>query len=167
MCIRYWMKYVGIPSKQEQWVNSPNLPCKAELFSPMSSAWNCLIQGTFSRSRPWLPTTPSASPPCSSFSPFSLGGWEMLFIFWKLTAVLLCLWFPEEWLCGVSEQLLRADPGWWHTSLGTLSITLLAFPLRQEGYLSNGMTHFSALSVLKYQVSELIESRWAFLQKKV
>lgn len=33
VCIRYWMKYVGIPSKQEQWVNSPNLPCKAELFS--------------------------------------------------------------------------------------------------------------------------------------
>lgn len=127
VCIRYWMQYIGLHSKQEPWVNCSNLPCTAELFS---SAWNCLIQGTVSRSRPWLTTLPSASPPCLFFSPFTeaLEGWEMLFIFWKLLAVLLCLWFPEEWLCGVSEQLLRADPGWQHTSLGTLSITLSAFP---------------------------------------
>lgn len=104
---------------------------------------------------PWLPTIPSASPPCLFVSPFTqvLKGWEMLFIFWKLLAVLFCLWFPEEWLCWVSEQLLRADPSWRHTSHGTLSITLLALPLRQDSYLSNGMTHFSVLSVLKYQVN--------------
>lgn len=35
----------------------------------------------------------------------------MLFIFWKLLSVPLSLWFPEEWLHEVSEQLLRADPG--------------------------------------------------------
>lgn len=33
VCIRYWNKYVGLPSKQEPWVNCSNLPCKAELFS--------------------------------------------------------------------------------------------------------------------------------------
>lgn len=73
----------------------------------------------------------------------------MLLIFWKLLAVPLGLWFPEEWLWGVSEQLLGADPGCWHTSLKSLSITVTTFPRRQDSYLSNGTTHFSVLSVLK------------------
>lgn len=33
VCIRYWMKYIGLPSNQEPWVNCSNLPRKAGLFS--------------------------------------------------------------------------------------------------------------------------------------
>lgn len=169
MCISHWMKYIGLPSKQEPWVNCSNLPCKQGCFPYIL----CLelphsrdIQQEQALTPNYLLCFSSLFVLLSIY-PGSLEGWEMLFIFWKLLAVLLCLWFPEEWLCGVSEQLLRADLGWQHSSLGTLSITLSAFPLRQDSYLSNGMTHFSALSVLKYQVCELIESRWLFLLKKV
>lgn len=170
-CIRYWMKYFGLPSKQELWMNCSNLPCKAEKYC---FPYILCLELPHSRDiQQKQALTPSYSLHFSSLFvllsiyPGSLEGWEMLFIFRKLLPVLLCLWFPEEWLCWVSEQLLRAGPGWRHTSLGTLSITLLAFPLRQDSYLSDGMTDFSTLSVLKYQVSELIESRWMFLQKKV
>lgn len=59
------------------------------------------------------PAIPSASPPCSFFSLFThiLLRDERCFSFlWKLLAVLLSLWFPEEWLRGVSEQLFWGRP---------------------------------------------------------
>lgn len=73
--------------------------------------------------------------------------------------------WPSRWVCGflrngVSEQLLGADPGSQPMSLKSLSITPVAFP-SEAGQLSVSWndTFFSALSVLKYQVSKLIGSR--------
>jgi len=95
-------------------VNCPNLPCKAELFSLCPPTLHCLTQDAH-LAEAGLGSTYSLCFPSLfillSVYPCSLEGREMLFIFWKLLAVPLSLWFPEEWLRGVSEQLLRADPG--------------------------------------------------------
>lgn len=101
-----------------------------------------------------------------SLYPGSLEGWEILFIFWKLLAVLLSVvsWGMAVWAFWTAAQgrprLTTHQP--WNSFHYIIGISL-----RQDSYLSHGMTRFSVLSVLKYQVSELIESRWMFLQKKV
>lgn len=105
---------------QEPWVNCPDLPCKAESSLLCPSVLNCLMQETEAGpDSNYSLCFPSLFVLLSVY-PHSLERWEMLFIFWKLLAMPLSLWFPEEWLHGVSEQLLRAD--------GTRALNL--FPLQ-------------------------------------
>lgn len=170
MCIRYWMKYIGLPSKQEPWVNCSNLPCKAELFSlyPLSaiasfkgySAEASLDSQLF----PLLLLLVCSSLHLPRFS----WGDERCFSF-----------FGNFWLCCCVCGFLRNGcVGFLNSCSGQTqadnAAALELFPLHYQHF-PWGRTAiylmewhiFSALSVLKYQVSELIGSRWVFLQKKV